>query len=31
MVARIHMLQGNKGNVNQRIIWQLGIIFTSNV
>ena len=31
MVARIHMRHGNIGNVNERIIWQIGIIFTSDV
>ena len=28
MVARIHMRHGNIGNVNERIIRQIGIIFT---
>ena len=31
MVARIHMRHGNIGNVNERIIRQIGIIFTYNV
>ena len=31
MVARIHMCHGNIGNGNERIIWQIGIIFTYNV